>query len=530
MPSRSLIRRSVCFAAGLVVFAVVCCQAPLYYSNQNQYFVHGLAKSGEGYLHDDWLANTIDPTPVFSALVTATVRWLHPWMFHVYYALVQGLYAAALLGVFAILVGKPIALRRWPIFVALFVVLHSALIRWCSYRLWDFDYPWFLQAGLAGQYVLGAMFQPSTFGVLLLVSIWLFLSDRPYLAAVLAALTPTLHSTYLLPAALVTCGYLVALLAEKRVRCAIAIGVIGLLLVLPVSAYVFFTFRPTSTEAFKESQSIIANFRIPHHARPDLWFDVVAGLQIAWFVIALFLIRRTRLFIVLAVASSLALLLTLAQIVSGSDTLALLFPWRISAVLIPIATTIILSRIVEVLPASAEGMSARIASAVIVAVCIAGGLWIMIGKQGYHTSDEELPLLDYVRRTKQPGDVYFLPVKLPGKSRGALSSDFKPLAEKKKGDDTIPVDLQRFRLTTGAPIYIDYKSIPYKDTDVLEWHSRVEFAVIVPQMIKDGKISELIEELRRRGITHLIVQAGSDLKAGSLEMVYDDGRYQVYRL
>ena len=33
----------------------------------------------------------------------------------------------------------------------------------------------------------------------------------------------------------------------------------------------------------------------------------------------------------------------------------------------------------------------------------------------------------------------------------------------------IPVGLQRFRLHTGAPIFVDVKSIPYKDVDVIEW-------------------------------------------------------------
>ncbi len=533
MQSSSLMTRLALFAAGTIIFAVVCCQAPLYYSNQNQYFLHGLANAGEGQLGDDWLANTLDPTPVFSALVTCTARWLHPWAFHVLYALVQGLFAAALLGLFVTVAGTPIALRRWPVFVALFFVVHSALVRWLSYRLVGFDYPWFLQAGLAGQYILGAMFQPSTFGVLLLVSLWLFLRDRPHLAAIFAVAAATVHSTYLLPAALLTLGYLAALLLEKRIRLALIVGGLALLLVLPVSAYVFFTFRPTSAATFNEAQSILVNFRIPHHARPDLWLDVVAVLQIAWLVLGLALVWQTRLFIVLAVPSLLALLLTLAQVVTGSDTLALLFPWRISAVLIPIATTIILSRLVQALPVSAEGLKARIVSAIAVLVCVAGGLWVMMSRQGYSTSDEELPLLEYVRRTHKPGDVYFLPVEVPnsvGKTRGSLSSDFKPLADKKQDGSVIPVDLQGFRLATGAAIFIDFKSIPYKDTDVLEWYARVRFAREVPQRFKDGKRSEVVEEMRRRGVTHLVAPVRWKLKGDGLKKIYNDEYYEVFSL
>src|SRR5436190_4895343 len=88
----------VLFLVGAAVFAAAYCQAPLYYSNQNQYFLHGLAGAGTGLLREDWLANTRDPTPVFSALVSFTARHLHPRAFYAYYALLMGAYAAAMLG------------------------------------------------------------------------------------------------------------------------------------------------------------------------------------------------------------------------------------------------------------------------------------------------------------------------------------------------------------------------------------------------------------------------------------------------
>src|SRR3954468_24018049 len=91
--------------AGTALFSAAYCQAPLYYSNQNQYFLHGLARAGEGTLNEDWLANTKDPTPAFSAFVAFTARHLHPWAFHAVHALLQGVYAASLLGLFFVLAG-----------------------------------------------------------------------------------------------------------------------------------------------------------------------------------------------------------------------------------------------------------------------------------------------------------------------------------------------------------------------------------------------------------------------------------------
>src|SRR2546423_1575197 len=84
------------FLAAAPLCAAAYTQAALYYSNQNQSFLHGLAHAGEGLLAEDWLAKTNDPTPVFSALVTITARLLHPWAFHLYYALFFGAYALAL--------------------------------------------------------------------------------------------------------------------------------------------------------------------------------------------------------------------------------------------------------------------------------------------------------------------------------------------------------------------------------------------------------------------------------------------------
>src|SRR5262249_17918786 len=148
-------------------------------------------------------------------------------------------------------------------------------------------------------------------------------------------------------------------------------------------------------------------------ARPDRWFDPVAALQIAWVVLALVLVRRTRLFIVLAVPFALSALLTLAQVATRSSTLGLLFPWRVSAVVVPVATTLILSRLAALPLRKLEGALIRATCAVLVASLAAGGAWIMGGRHGFSTSDEEDPVLAFVKETKEPGDVYFLPVQVP---------------------------------------------------------------------------------------------------------------------
>ena len=51
-----------------IIFGFAYTQLPMYASNQNQYLLHGYAES-TGELANDWLANTADQTPVFSAFV-----------------------------------------------------------------------------------------------------------------------------------------------------------------------------------------------------------------------------------------------------------------------------------------------------------------------------------------------------------------------------------------------------------------------------------------------------------------------------
>lgn len=503
-------------------------QAPLFYSNQNQYFLHGLARAGYGHLESDWLAGTLDPTPLFSALVAATARSLPLAAFHLQYALLQVIYAVSMLAIFVALVGTERAERRWPVFVLLFAGVHAAASRWSSFQLLGLDYPWYLQAGVAGQYVLGAMYQPSTFGVLLVLSIALFGWYRPWAAAVAIAVAATWHSTYLLPGALLTAGYLAALLQQSRYREALLLAVVALVLVLPITCYVGLTFGPTDAETFAEAQAILVDFRIPHHARVDLWLDATAVLQFAWVAVAIVLVRGTRLFLPLLVAFALMLVLTLVQALTGSTSLALLFPWRLSTVLVPVATTIMLAKLVELCPCT-ERSWMQVTTAGMTIAFAAAGIALMALRLGYRTSDDELPLLDFVRSTSGPGDVYLLPARIPDlakTTRGSSSGDFKPLAAKRADAALIPPDLQRFRLHTGRPIYVDFKAIPYKDTEVLEWYRRLKFAEVIQDELRRGAVVEAMRSLRDKGVTHVVVP--SDVPLPAVEAVYADSSYRVY--
>jgi hypothetical protein len=371
------------------------------------------------------------------------------------------------------------------------------------------------------------------FGVLLLASLVLFLKERPRLAALVAGLGVIAHTTYLLSACFLMAGYLAVLVRERRIAVASQAAILFALLMLPVLAYVAVNFAPTSAEDFAEAQRILAHERIPHHCQASLWFDPVAGLQAAWMLLGVALSWRTRLFPVLACCVVLGAALTLIQVLTGSDGLALLFPWRVSVLLVPVATALLIGRIVLTAKAVLDNrLAAALAGLTILALALAG-LWIMIARQAFQSSDEELPLLEWVRDNKERGDVYLLAIQVPKlakTTRGSLSSDFKPMAAKRADLKIIPVDLQRFRLATGAPIYVDFKSVPYRDADVLEWRRRLQHNQEILELLASGPAERALDELRRAGVTHIVLPAQASHVLGDLPLVYADSAYQVRRI
>ena len=510
-------------------FAVAHTQSPPFFSNQNQYLLHGLAFAGYGHLSGDWLANTKDPTPAFSGLVAALFRLGGLVAIQAAYFLMLVAYFLAAWRLVAALPGVNRTRTTLLGFAALFTLTHAAIPRWLSVQLLGVDYPWFLQAGVAGQYALGPGLQPSAFGMLLVAGVAAFAGGRPYLAAVLGALAAVLHPTYLLPAGLLTAGYVVALLREKRTRTALGVGAAALAIVAPVVAYTLAVFPPSSAESFAEAQHVLAEVRIPHHARVHRWLDVVAGLQIAWIVLGLVLLRNTRLFVPLLIAAGGAIALTLVQVATENDTLALMFPWRISVVLVPVTTASVAGKLVGSMrdrPAARWGFAAIFGALTVSGVAVVGG------NLGYAMNEGERPVLDYVRTHAAAGDVYLIPVRVPPVGtgpRGSVSTSFTPPPRPKPGSNLIPVDLQRFRLATGTPVYVDFKSVPYADVEVLEWYRRVKRAEAW-YALPDWDAAGLRAQLAAEGITHVLVPRQQVVKASFLDVLYADEAYVVYRV
>jgi hypothetical protein len=507
-------------------FALAHTQSPLYYSNQNQYMLHGLALAGHGHLRGDWLANTKDPTPVFSCLVAGLYMVGGGWALQAAYFLLLMGYFLSVRSLIHALPGMPDTPSFRLSFAALFTFFHAALPRVVSVAVSGVDYPWYFQAGVASQYLLGPGLQPSAFGVLIVTGLAAIARGRPVLGCALAASSAMMHTTYLLPAGLLTLGVVATLLVQRKVVRAAMTGSVALAVVAPVLAYDLIVFAPNDRETFLQAQRILAEVRIPHHCVIARWLDGIALAQVGWILLGLALLRRTGVFTPLTVLAGGGLLLTLLQAAVHSPTLALLFPWRVSVVLVPVATAVICARVAAL---ERPRRIVAILSALTHFLFAVGGAVVMAAGLGYRMVDEN-NLFTHVREHTEPGDVYLLPVKLPavGTGRGAVSNTFTPPPRPKEGSNQIPVDLLRFRLHTAAPIYVDFKSVPYADAEVMEWHRRMNQCGA--WYGGDWNRPSVRDELRREGITHVVAPFDRQIVAPFLEEVHRDKAYVVYRI
>jgi len=498
-------KRAVARLWPALLFGLAHSQAALYTSNQNTYFLHGLALAGRGYLAEDVLVQSPDPFPLFTGLVRFTVEYLHETVFHLYYLIVLGLFFWALFGIAAQTTPLLRTDNRHRLFAALLIAIHSYLLH---KLLWPF------QSGVAGQYVLGPVLQPSVFGVLLIVGVLLFVQRRPYSAAIALALGAAVHSSYLPAGGILALSFVVASWTDSRLRRRAILGMLlYCLLCVPSLIYAWQHFRPTSPEVFAEAVRILVHERMPHHAIPARWFSIQDVLRFGLIAGAYWVTRKTVVGRILIVSSMIGIALTIIQVItaligqlSASDRMALLFPWRISVVLVPIASTVLLACGVSYTIARYRVTKRQIKhhAMAIARVAVASLAAIGIGRAIYLRQITVAPDGDsvaaYAARTRQAQDCYLLP----------------PRAE-------------NLRLLIGAPVYVDYKTHPYRDADVIAWFHRLQTA---ERFTRTGDCAILDSLARAGAITHAIVPVALEVHPEEcpLLILHADERYNLARV
>lgn len=494
------------FLAGCMLMVLVYTQSPLYSSNQHQYFLHGMAQAGLGSLDEDWLARTAEPTPLFSLLVAGVLRYLRlPFFFYVIYALIMGFYLFCLLGILDKVFNLRSSRLRFLFTLTLVLLIHSALLRFIISSLFGAQWMFLFDGGVAGQRLLGTVLQPSAFGVLLLFSVYLFISEKPVWASLAAALAACIHPTYLLSAALLVAGYLLqTVFIEKKTHKFVPMSIIALAAVTPILVYIFSNFW--SVEGAEKAHAILTEIRIPHHAVVSVWFDMTSLIKMAVVIMGLYIIRNhKKLFIPLMLVFCISVLLSLYQVHSGDLFLALIFPWRPSALLVPIFSSVLIAHFSCWLSSRMEksrlpGLrTITILCIVIMALLSLAGILRMKTTSDVVQTAGYYQMQSWVRDNSQDGDRFL-----------------------------IPVDLEGFRTFTLRPIYVDFFAIPYSNKDVINWYHRV---LAANKFYDTGDCNELFHIYHDASINHLVTRVNNiQPTCEGLQKVYEDQEFLIYKI
>lgn len=521
---QSQIRGILTLFCGVILisaFSISLHQRPLYYFNQNTYFLHPLAQCDIGFLKEDWFSQTADPFPLFSWLTCSLLKVFSESAFYFTFMILAGVFIFSLMGIIS--TTFKFEKCRLPYLIVFFILLllYSGVLAELQMKIplirrfpFIFDPNGILTWGVADQYLLGEYLQPSVFGVFLLTSIYCFLIRKNTLAVLFLALAATFHSTYLLAASVITTAYLIIIYQETRdIKIIFRLGVTALIFVLPVILYDTIHFHPTNASIYYSAQEILVRFRIPHHALPSAWMDQKVFIQIGIILLALLLVRRTRLFPILLVSFIAAVALTFLQILTQNLSLALLFPWRISVYLVPISSAIIISSILifglKLLQKTLAVISIPLQVIIILVTLALGVTGLKDVRELIGSRDQKLPRhLRFIQSDFQPGDLYL-----------------------------IPPDLQSFRLEAGIPVLTDLKSNPYQDTEVLEWYERNQIALAFYSSSQAESCDMIVDLQNEYGITHVLLARTSNVDhLGDLQdcplvkNAYEDSYYTVYEI
>ncbi len=426
-------------AASVVLFILSHFVPPLYYSNQNTKFLHGLARAFPDRLGADWTAGTVDGLPVFSALVCQVARLGHPAAFLLIEAALLVAFVLSMLSIGGRLADPSTPPARLRLFLG---GVLAALAAPQTLRALD---------GVAGQYAVGGYLQPSEFAVLFFLALALWGEGRKTLATLAAAAPALVLPAYIPTAAILAGTLMLSRWRDDGVRPPWLLTLSVLACLIGPQTDLALRFPPTSPALAHEATRVIAFDIIPFHSRPALWFRAGALARLLLAVTAVGLappgVVRRAMAALLAFAVGGAVL----ALVTGSAALALLAPWRTSVVLTPLSVVVAAGWLFDRLGRLPQGR--RWQTAACAAAAIAGALGAAHGalrKARDFDPGRTREAAVFVLAHHAPSDLYL----------------------------TEPHDY-RFRLQAMTAQVINLKTHPYRDLEVLEWRRRTRMALVV---------------------------------------------------
>lgn len=495
------------YIVGCIIFCISNTQEILFHSNQNTKFLHGIANSGYGFLENDWLSNTWDPLFVFTGIVTLTYTHLGTIFFYIYYYLLLSIYFIFVVKIIINVFHFRLFSYQMISFVSVFIFIHSEFLHQVSTEIIGQSIRNFLTFGFAYQYIFNNYFQPSVFGVFIVVSLYFFLDRRYYIAVIFSSASMVFHSAYFMHAALLTLMYMTYTFIEKgNIKKPIYLGSLSLVIVLPVVLNSLQHFDNSLPQLQGQAREIVINYIIPFHSIPKEWFSAGEIFKTVLTIIAIYLLRNHRIGIVLLVFFSIASFFIVMDVAYPNNTIRFMAPWRLSVIFYPVSILLLLGFLIKWLSQFHifKTLTTWI-SIFIIIVSLVSGILFQIDITKNYRNRTFSSMMDYVKENKRQKDIYF-----------------------------IPPYIADFRLYTGASVFITSKSHPYRSDEILEWYHREQIAkqFYDKETIDEPYIYRLINTY---GITHIVLHENQKIKNSrnhliKLEKQYDDATYIIYKV
>lgn len=419
-----------------VAGSIVALQDPLFSENQNTKFLHAAAKTGYRLLGDDWMANTIDPLPMFSALVEALFRFGAIKAAYLLFPLLIAIFIFSLVSIADRLYG----IRKSGAALAIF--LGIVFVEFKN-----------LQLGFGTQYLIGHYLQPCVFGVFITLAVERHLSGARMWASAFLALAAAFHPAYMPSALLIQGSFtLLDIIREKRVDLQV---VAPLMLFIALSAPLVVRYKLlfawTTPETGTEAMRLLSTERIAVHTKVRSWLNYEDYANMALIVVSMAMARKTPLFwIMLPLAGVIAVTVPLLYFVSW-PSLEVLTPWRTSVILLPLAWTVIAGRVAALAMRGAErsriaGYALLAIGTIAVAVPVVQHMREQVHSLFETGTGSDNAVMDWAGAHASKGDLWLVPNRTNA--------------------------FERFRMRSGVPILVNWKTHPYKDTEILEWYRR----------------------------------------------------------
>ena len=202
-----------------ILFAITVQQFPFFKGN-SLHLIHAIKNFELNKLQNDWIANTTNHLPLFTIFNHFLIKFFSLKILHLIH-----LCLLSLCSLFLFLICKtqfkelksPFLSLVW---FSLFIIIYNENS---------------LFGGVAGQDVINEGYQPSSFGVLFFVGIYLFLINKNFLSILFICLAASFHPTYVLHSGFLMLGIFSYYIFKKEYVKTFKISIIYSILILPIT-------------------------------------------------------------------------------------------------------------------------------------------------------------------------------------------------------------------------------------------------------------------------------------------------------